>query len=226
MKYKYYYIIISTIILVCTGCKDANKIQLESIIDEFDYLKNSSIIEDQKLQDLKAKFENLSYSTTHDIQISALYYLSEISTMENKFKEAYDFINQAYKINHADSIYKKLKNLNNLLNPELDTLKKEHQKNDVEFKNIFEVGRNEIKKLYINKNYSDAINQTYILISMIKSLKKESKIKIELSQLYQDLSIFYSQQDKLDKAKEYIDMAILLNPTSENIEIQKLINKK
>ena len=61
---------------------------------------------------------------------------------------------------------------------------------------------------------------------MIKSLKKESKIKIELSQLYQDLSIFYSQQDKLDKAKEYIDMAILLNPTSENIEIQKLINKK
>ena len=212
--------------LISTGCKDTNKIKLESIIDEFDYLKNNNLIEEDKLQDLKAKFENLSYTTTHKIQVSALYYLSEISMIENKVNEAYNFINQAYEINHADSIYKQLHKLEQLLTPKIETLKIEPKKDNLESKNIFEIGRNKIKTLYKNKNYAGAISQTQVLIEMIKSLKEESKSKIELAQLYQDLAIFYSQEDEIEKAKNFIEQAIILNPTLENLEIQKLINQK
>ena len=50
--------------------------------------------------------------------------------------------------------------------------------------NIIEIGRQEIKVLYEYKKYDEAINQTNVLISMIKSLKKEEDIYIEISQLY------------------------------------------
>ena len=61
-----------------------------------------------------------------------------------------------------------------------------------------------------------------MLIEVIKSLKDEELIKIELSQLFQDMAIFYSQKNNIEKAKESIQKAILLNPNAENIEIQKL----
>ena len=226
MTYKYYYTIISIILLIITGCKDSNKIQLESIIDEFEYLKNNNLIEEQKLQDLKTQFEDLSYTATSEVQVSALYYLSEISTIENKLDEAYHFINQAYEINHTDSIYKQLHTLKEMLKPKVDTAEIQPKENDLDLKNIFDIGRNKIKNLYQNKNYSGAISQTHVLIDMIKSLSEENKIKIELAQLYQDLAIFYSQQDQLKEAKKFIEQAIILNKTPENLEIQQLIDKK
>ena len=112
------------------------------------------------------------------------------------------------------------------MTPKGEPLKIETKEDDIEFKNIFEIGRNKIKPLYENKNYSEAISQTKMLIEIMKSLKEESKIKVELAQLYQDLAIFYSQEDKIEKAKNFIEQAIMLNPTSENLEIQKLINQK
>jgi len=217
---------ISLIVLFAISCKDANKIKIESIIDEFEYLKNNNLIQENKLQNIKTEFENLSYEEAHEIQVSALYYLSEIAMIENKIDEAYNFINQAYEINHADSIYKQLHKLEQLLTPKDELLKIEPQKEEIDFKNIFEIGRNKIKILYKNKNYSGAISQTQMLIEIIKSLKEESKIKVELAQLYQDLAIFYSQEDKIEKAKSFIEQAIILNPTAENLEIQKLINQK
>ena len=60
----------------------------------------------------------------------------------------------------------------------------------------------------------------------MKSLTEEIKIKVELAQLYQDLAIFYSQQDQITEAKKFIEQAIILNATPENLEIQQLINKK
>ena len=36
------------------------------------------------LQQLKTQFENLSYSKKYEIEISSLYYLSEIALIENK----------------------------------------------------------------------------------------------------------------------------------------------
>lgn len=218
------YIIICILILFGTGCKDANQIELESMIDEFNHLKNNKLIEKNKLQDLKTIFENLSYSSNHKVRISALYYLSEISLIENKINEAYDFINEAYTTNHADSIYKQLHILKNLLKPKDTT--NNNKINNIEFENIFNIGRSQIKKMYADKNYLNAENQTLALIEMISSLKEEGEIKIELAQLYQDLAIFCSQQNKIDEAKKYIEKAIKLNSTSESLEIEKLINKK
>ena len=218
------YIIICILILFGTGCKDANQIELESMIDEFNHLKNNKLIEKNKLQDLKTIFENLSYSSNHKVRISALYYLSEISLIENKINEAYDFINEAYTTSHADSIYKQLHILKNLLKPKDTT--NNNKINNIEFENIFNIGRAQIKKMYADKNYLNAENQTLALIEMISSLKEEGEIKIELAQLYQDLAIFCSQQNKIDDAKKYIEQAIKLNSTSESLEIKKLINKK
>ena len=222
MLYKH--IVIFVIILFGTSCKDANQIELESIIDEFNHLKNNNLIEDEKLQDIKALFENLSYSSNHTIKINALFYLSEIALIENKINEAYNFINEAYSMNHADSIYKQLHILKNLLNPE-ETITNNEKINDIEFEDIFNIGRTQIKKMYEDKNYLGAENQTLVLIEMITSLKDIDKIKIELAQLYQDLAIFCSQQNKIDDAKKYIDKAIMLNSNSENLEIKKLINR-
>tara|TARA_X000001036_G_scaffold109206_2_gene102366 strand:- start:3414 stop:4082 length:669 start_codon:yes stop_codon:yes gene_type:complete len=218
------YIIICILILFGTGCKDANQIELESMIDEFNHLKNNKLIEKNKLQDLKTIFENLSYSSNHKVRISALFYLSEISLIENKINEAYDFINEAYTASHADSIYKQLHILKNLLKPKDTT--NNNKINNIEFENIFNIGRSQIKKMYADKNYLNAENQTLALIEMISSLKGEGEIKIELAQLYQDLAIFCSQQNKIDEAKKYIEKAIKLNSTSESLEIEKLINKK
>ena len=218
------YIIICILILFGTGCKDANQIELESMIDEFNHLKNNKLIEKNKLQDLKTIFENLSYSSNHKVRISALFYLSEISLIENKINEAYDFINEAYTSSHADSIYKQLHILKNLLKPKDTT--NNNKINNIEFENIFNIGRSQIKKMYADKNYLNAENQTLALIEMISSLKGEGEIKIELAQLYQDLAIFCSQQNKIDEAKKYIEKAIKLNSTSESLEIEKLINKK
>ena len=106
-----------------TGCKNRNKIELESMIDEFNYLKNNNLLEDKKLQNLKSNFENLSFSADYKIQVSSLYYLSEIATIEEKIDEAYHFINQAYSINHSDSIYNQLNKLQKLLYPKIDTVK-------------------------------------------------------------------------------------------------------
>ena len=218
------YIIICILILFGTGCKDANQIELESMIDEFNHLKNNKLIEKNKLQDLKTIFENLSYSSNHKVRISALFYLSEISLIENKINEAYDFINEAYTTSHADSIYKQLHILKNLLKPKDTT--NNNKINNIEFENIFNIGRSQIKKMYAEKNYLNAENQTLALIEMISSLKEKNVIKIELAQLYQDLAIFCSQQNKINEAKKYIEKAIKLNSTSESLEIEKLINKK
>ena len=130
-------------------------------------------------------------------------------------------------MNYADSIYKQLKKIEDLLKPKIDTIAvvKESEQEKA-LNNIIEIGRQEIKVLYENKKYDEAINQTNVLISMIKSLKKEEDINIELSQLYQDLAIFYAQKNNLVEAKKYINKAIQLNPNAENKEIQSLINKK
>ena len=218
--------IVVFILLILSACKDANQIHLESIIDEFKYLKNNNLLEKEYLDKLKASFEDLSYSQSFTMSVTSLYYLSEISIIENKYEEAHDFIKKAYLISHADSIYQQINKINLLLNPvdTLNLLSKDDNENEV--LKIFEIGRNKIKKLYENKDYDGAISQTTLLIEVLKNLNDEKLIKVELSQLFQDLAIFYSQKNDIENAKESIQKAILLNANAENMEIQKLINNK
>jgi len=175
---------------------------------------------------LKSNFEHLSFNNKHSINVTSLYYLSEISIIENKFEEANEFINKAYLVNHSDSIYKQVQRINSLMsaNDTSEITEKNDLHNDL--LKIFEIGRNKIKGLYDRKDYQGAISQTHLLIEVIKNLKGEELVKTELSQLFQDLAIFYSQQNNIEKAKESIERAVSLNPNTENIEIQKLINSK
>ena len=86
-------------------------------------------------------------------------------------------------------------------------------------------GRTDIQKLYNDKQYLSAINNIKMLIQLIKDLKPEKDIKIELSQLYQDLAILYAKENKIEEANNAIDKAIELNSTKENTDIKILINK-
>ena len=227
----YNYILILVLFYIYVGCKHTNQIELEAAIDQFEYLNKQAPVQVEQFEILKTNFENLSYSTKHEIQTRALYYLSEIALIQNKLNESYKFICQAYESNHADSIYRQKQKIEFLLLPKPtsnDTLvveeKNEPTKN--ELNDIIEISRTEINTLYENKNYDGAINQTNMLISIIKNLKPEEEIKVELSQLYQDLAIFYSQKNNLEQAKKFIDKAVELNPTPQNEEIQKLIDNK
>ena len=73
------------------------------------------MLNQDKINKLKSNFESLSFNNNHFINVTSLYYLSEISIIENKFEEAYEFINKAYLVNHSDSIYQQLQKINSLL---------------------------------------------------------------------------------------------------------------
>ena len=212
--------------LILFSCKDTDQISLESTIDEFQYLNTNNLLNQDKINKLKSNFESLSFNNNHFINVTSLYYLSEISIIENKFEEAYEFINKAYLVNHSDSIYQQLQKINSLLSLK-DTLQITFE-NDIQndFLKVFEIGRKKIKDLYEKKDYQGAISQTQLLIEVIKNLKEEKLIKTELSQLFQDLAIFYSQKNNIEKAKENIKIAVSLNPNTKNVEIQKLIDRK
>lgn len=212
--------------LILFGCKDTEQISLESTIDEFQYLNTNNLLNQDKINKLKSNFESLSFNNNHFINVTSLYYLSEISIIENKFEEAYEFINKAYLVNHSDSIYQQLQKINSLLSLK-DTLQITNE-NDIQndFLKVFEIGRKKIKDLYEKKDYQGAISQTQLLIEVIKNLKEEKLIKTELSQLFQDLAIFYSQKNNIEKAKENIKIAVSLDPNTKNVEIQKLIDRK
>ena len=83
--------------------------------------------------------------------MTSLYYLSEISIIENKFEEAYEFINKAYLVNHSDSIYQQLQKINSLLSLK-DTVEITFE-NDMQndFLKVFEIGRKKLKTFMSRK---------------------------------------------------------------------------
>ena len=258
IKKHIFLILIIFIQLFSISCKDNNQLLLEAAIDEFEYIKYREPLNLDRLEMLKLKFEKLK-----DNNVTALYYLSEITTLQNKLQEAYGFILAAYKLSHADSIYKQKEKLENMMpidellitdsyskevlwvNDDMLILKtnestlvpskKNHKENDDEvvsddneektITTLMMTGRTDIQKLYNDKQYLSAINNTKMLIQLIKDLKPEKDIKKELSQLYQDLAILYAKENKIEEANNAIDKAIELNSTKENTDIKILINK-
>ena len=94
----------------CVSCKSDKELALESAIDEFEFVRYQKPLKIEKIEKLKLKFENLKYDN-----VTALYYLSEISQLQNKFQEAYNFISQAYELSHADSIYQQKEKIKALI---------------------------------------------------------------------------------------------------------------
>tara|TARA_B110000467_G_C18267347_1_gene450151 strand:+ start:262 stop:1047 length:786 start_codon:yes stop_codon:yes gene_type:complete len=247
-----YFLILSSILVV--SCKNTYSINLESIIDEYLYRISQKPLNDLKVESVKSQFEQIIHKVKESEKVQILYYLSEISIIQNKNNEAYTFINRAYTISHADSIYKQLEKIklltkNNLdldsSNTELMWIKDSNndllmfniQKNNYAaskkekynfnpiLENVMIKGRAEVQKLYNQNKYNAAINKAEILIMMLGEIVKNDTINKELSQLYQDLAILYAKLNKLEESIEAINKAILLNPSTQNEEILTLIKK-
>ena len=86
-------------------------------------------------------------------------------------------------------------------------------------------GRKEVQSLYKNEKYEAAINKAQMLIMIMNEFNINQTLDIELSQLYQDLSILYAKQNLLDLAKETIKKALELNLSDKNKEINNLLIK-
>ena len=239
----------------CVSCKSDKELALESAIDEFEFVRYQKPLKIEKIEKLKLKFENLKYDN-----VTALYYLSEISQLQNKFQEAYNFISQAYELSHADSIYQQKEKIKALIPIQEFLIENSHSKDilwindnmlvfktnekyitsqgnnstnaeqekinsDSTIEKLIQTGRADVQKLYNDKQYLSAINNTKMLIQLIKDLKEEKLIKKDLSQLYQDLAILYAKQNNIKEANSAINMAIELHPSDENTKIKLLINK-
>lgn len=239
----------------CVSCKSDKELALESAIDEFEFVRYQKPLKIEKIEKLKLKFENLKYDN-----VTALYYLSEISQLQNKFQEAYNFISQAYELSHADSIYQQKEKIKALIPVQEFLIEDSHSKDilwindnmlvfktnekyitsqgnnstnaeqekinsDSTIEKLIQTGRADVQKLYNDKQYLSAINNTKMLIQLIKDLKEEKLIKKDLSQLYQDLAILYAKQNNIKEANSAINMAIELHPSDENTKIKLLINK-
>lgn len=237
------------------GCKSSQIINLEAAVDEYLYLEKQTPLNMKNIEILKSKFEKINLETI-DKEVMRLYYLSEIALIQNKPKEAYEFISKAYKINHADSIYKQKEKINSTMMNQMiaksdstntnilwfddwdnqmlmiDFNKTSYSnnnasnktQNNLKINDIMNKGRNEVQTLYDNKKYESAINKIQMLIMIVDELNKNNSFNLELSQLYQDLSILYAKNNKLELAKETIQKAINLNPNQQNKEIAKLLN--
>ena len=256
MKNKYISVgLILFIQFFCVSCKSDKELALESAIDEFEFARYQKPLKIEKIEKLKLKFENLKYDN-----VTALYYLSEISQLQNKFQEAYNFISQAYNLSHADSIYQQKEKIKALIPVQEFLIEDSHSKDilwindnmlvfktnekyitsqknndpnteqeklysDSSIEKLIKTGRADVERLYNDKQYFSAINNTKMLIQLIKDLKEEKYIKKELSQLYQDLAILHAKKNNITEANSAIDRAIELNPSEENTKIKILINK-
>ena len=98
-------------------------------------------------------------------------------------------------------------------------------KADEKINGIMNKGREEVQTLYKKNQYEAAINKAQMLIMVLNELNIEQTLNIELSQLYQDLSILYAKQNLLKLAKETIKKAIALDPNEQNKEINNLLSK-
>ena len=231
---KYSFILIAVLIV---SCKNTYSINLESIIDEYLYRVSQSPLNDLKVESVKSQFEQIIHKVKENEKVQVLYYLSEISIIQNKNNEAYNFINRAYTISHADSIYNQLEKIKLLTKNNLDlepsntqlmwikNSKEENYNLNPILENIMTEGRAEVQKLYNQNKYNAAINKAEILIVMLGGIVKNDTLNKELSQLYQDLAILYAKLNKLEKSIEAINKAILLNPSTQNEEILTLIKK-
>ena len=182
-----------------------------------------------------------------------MYYLSEIALIQGKTKESYEFILKAYNMNHADSIYRQKEKINSSIitkNDEIDSTNtniiwlnntdnklllidfnkidynqtSKENKPNIKINEIMNKGRQEVQSLYEKEKYEAAISKAQMLILIVEELNSDKTLNVELSQLYQDLSILYAKNNLIELAKETIKKAIALNPNSKNKEIQTLLN--
>tara|TARA_B100002052_G_scaffold291640_1_gene312007 strand:- start:55923 stop:56681 length:759 start_codon:yes stop_codon:yes gene_type:complete len=97
--------LIILITLFLFSCKDKEKINLESAIDEYLFM-DKVYVDENNIEKIKSKFENIKIEKLNvQEQVSKFYYLSKLSLHQSKYSEAYNCIVKAYEISKADSIF-------------------------------------------------------------------------------------------------------------------------
>lgn len=97
--------LIILITLFLFSCKDKEKINLESAIDEYVFMDKGNV-DENNIEKIKSKFENIKIEKLNiQEQVSQFYYLSKLSLQQSKYSEAYNYIIKAYEISKADSIF-------------------------------------------------------------------------------------------------------------------------
>ena len=161
------------------------------------------------IEELKLKFENLK----HD-NVIALYYLSEISRLQNKFQEAYSFISQAYELSHADSIYQQKEKIKALI-PVQELLIEDSYSKDI---------------LWINDNMlAFKTNEKYVTSQRNNTANKEQTKINNDSTIEQLVQTGRADVQKLYNSKQYlsaINNTKMLIQLIEDLKEEKYIKKE
>jgi len=210
---------------------------IEVLKSKFEKLDIESLNEEQKVSRLYylSKLALIQNKTkeAHGF-ISKAYIISHADSIYTQ-RETINNIAIDLKINNIDSVNTNIVWFNDLDNKLLmfDFNKTHYSNNTIDkaddtnlkINEIMNKGRKEVQSLYKNEKYEAAINKAQMLIMIMNEFNINQTLDIELSQLYQDLSILYAKQNLLDLAKETIKKALELNPSDKNKEINNLLIK-
>ena len=214
--------LIILVTLFLFSCKDKEKINLESAIDEYLYM-NKVNINENNIEKIKSKFENIKIEKLSVLeQVSQFYYLSKLSLQQSKYSEAYNYIIKAYEISKADSIFiLKEKIQDNLVNERemiIDSSKTNLVWfNDTENKLImFDANKINYSKSHEPKLLEKQMNVQNIVLNArneIQELFKNDKINIAISKCEMLINVLLQlnedNQINSELSQLYQDLAIL-----------------
>ena len=213
-------IILVTIFLF--SCKDKEKINLESAIDEYLYMDKVNINE-SNIEKIKSKFENINIEKLSVLeQASQFYYRSKLSLKQSKYNEAYNYIIKAYEISKADSIFTLKKEIQDKLANQREMIIDSSKTNLVWFNDtenkliMFDANKINYSKSTEQKVPEKEINVQNIVLNArneIQELFKNDKINIAISKCEMLIDVLLQlnkdKQINSELSQLYQDLAIL-----------------
>ncbi len=213
-------IILVTIFLF--SCKDKEKINLESAIDEYLYMDKVNINE-SNIEKIKSKFENIKTEKLSDLeQASQFYYRSKLSLQQSKYNEAYNYIIKAYEISKADSIFTLKQEIQDKLVNQREMIIDSSKTNLVWFNDaenkliMFDANKINYSKSTERKVPEKEINVQNIVLNArneIQELFKNDKINIAISKCEMLIDVLLQlnkdKQINSELSQLYQDLAIL-----------------
>ena len=213
-------IILVTIFLF--SCKDKEKINLESAIDEYLYMDKVNINE-SNIEKIKSKFENIKIEKLSVLeQASQFYYRSKLSLQQSKYNEAYNYIIKAYEISKADSIFTLKQEIQDKLANQREMIIDSSKTNLVWFNDaenkliMFDANKINYSKSTERKVPEKEINVQNIVLNArneIQELFKNDKINIAISKCEMLIDVLLQlnkdKQINSELSQLYQDLAIL-----------------
>ena len=213
-------IILVTIFLF--SCKDKEKINLESAIDEYLYMDKVNINENN-IEKIKSKFENIKIEKLSILeQASQFYYRSKLSLQQSKYNEAYNYIIKAYEISKADSIFTLKQEIQDKLANQREMIIDSSKTNLVWFNDaenkliMFDANKINYSKSTESQLSDKGVNVKNIVLnarSEIQELFKNDKINSAISKCEMLINVLLQlnkdKQINVELSQLYQDLAIL-----------------